>query len=37
MEGLIDNFMKNEGPELHKALIDYDRQHLDTSYIVTYF
>uniref|UniRef100_A0A915LML8 Choline/carnitine acyltransferase domain-containing protein n=1 Tax=Meloidogyne javanica TaxID=6303 RepID=A0A915LML8_MELJA len=33
MEGLIDNFMKNEGPELHKALIDYDRQHLDTSYI----
>uniref|UniRef100_A0A1I8AZ67 Carn_acyltransf domain-containing protein n=1 Tax=Meloidogyne hapla TaxID=6305 RepID=A0A1I8AZ67_MELHA len=33
MEGLINQFMKGEGPELHKALLDYDHQHPDTSYI----
>ncbi|KAF7639873.1 Carn_acyltransf domain-containing protein [Meloidogyne graminicola] len=33
MELLVNQFLKDEGPELHKALIEYDRQHLDTSYI----
>ena len=34
IESVINQFLKGEGPELHKALIDYDRQHPHTSYIV---
>ncbi|KAK6750791.1 hypothetical protein RB195_002636 [Necator americanus] len=32
-ETLVRNFEKHEGPELQKALLDYDRNHKDTSYI----
>ncbi|KHJ98987.1 Choline/Carnitine O-acyltransferase [Oesophagostomum dentatum] len=32
-EGIVQSFEKNEGLELQKALLDYDRNHKDTSYI----
>ncbi|VDO17473.1 unnamed protein product, partial [Haemonchus placei] len=32
-EEVVRSFEKAEGPELQKALIDYDRNHKDTSYI----
>ncbi|WKY07151.1 hypothetical protein Q1695_006956 [Nippostrongylus brasiliensis] len=32
-EAVVRSFEKNEGPELQKALLDYDKNHKDTSYI----
>ncbi|CAJ0603042.1 unnamed protein product [Cylicocyclus nassatus] len=32
-EEVVRSFEKTEGPELQKALLDYDRNHKDTSYI----
>uniref|UniRef100_A0A183UWF9 Carn_acyltransf domain-containing protein n=1 Tax=Toxocara canis TaxID=6265 RepID=A0A183UWF9_TOXCA len=33
LKGIVDEFCRNEGPELHKELVAYDRRNKHTSYI----